>query len=166
VAGIDPYAVGEAARAAFRRQRIGLVFQQHHLLPQLTALENVLLPVIAERPRATDGDVARARQLLVDVGLGERERHRPAQLSGGERQRVAVARALMNRPDVVLADEPTAALDRTTAREVATLLARLARDTRTALLVATHDPELAARLDRTLLLRDGGCTRDVDVSIG
>lgn len=155
VAGVDPYRVDESARAALRRDRFGFVFQQHHLLPQLTALENVLLPALAVRPRATDDDVARARALLDDVGLGDRDGHRPEQLSGGERQRVAVARALMNRPAVILADEPTAALDRKTADEVAALLVRLARGTRTAVLVATHDVALAAAMDRRLELRDG-----------
>lgn len=141
--------------ASLRRQRIGWVFQQHHLLPQLTALENVLLPVLAGSPRATDAEVARARQLLTDVGLSNRTEHRPAQLSGGERQRVAVARAWIQSPALLVADEPTAALDRTTARDIARLLLTLARAKRTALLVATHDPELAAMLDRTLVLRDG-----------
>ena len=154
-AGTDPYDATESERAAFRRRSIGLVFQQHHLLPQLTALENVLLPVLADHPAASEDDLERARQLLREVGLSERAGHRPAQLSGGERQRVAVARALINRPAVVLADEPTAALDRTTARAMAELLARLTHDTGVAMLVATHDLDLAATLDRALPLCDG-----------
>lgn len=155
IRGLDPYALDEVARAAFRRRSVGMVFQEHHLLPQLSALENVLLPAIAERRRATDDDVAWARRLLAAVGLTERGGHRPSQLSGGERQRVAVARALMNRPAVVLADEPTGALDHAAAREVGVLLARVVREANATLLVATHDPELATTLDRTCTLWDG-----------
>ncbi len=145
----------EARRAAlFRRQRIGFVFQDHHLLPQCTALENVLVPVLAGG-RVTAEDEKRARALLGAVGLGERAAHFPAELSGGERQRVAVARALVNGPALVLADEPTGNLDASSAREVAELLFGVRERSGAALLAVTHNLDLAAMFSRRATLRVG-----------
>ena len=118
LAGKDPFALDEAELAAFRRENIGFVFQEHHLLPQCTVLENVLVPFLADGS-ATQDDQRRATDLLRRVGLAERLTHRPAELSGGERQRVAIARALVRGPTLLLADEPTGNLDRTTARSIA-----------------------------------------------
>lgn len=141
--------------AALRARRIGFVFQAHHLLPQLTALENALVPTLlldaGERPAAA----ARVRALLDRVGLGDRADHRPAQLSGGERQRVAVVRALANGPDLLLADEPTGSLDSAHADELGTLLLDLRREEGVALVVVTHSEALAARMDRALALEGG-----------
>ncbi len=142
------------ALAKLRNREIGLVFQDHHLLPQCTVLENALVPTMAgwgEPGPAED----RARTLCTRVGLGERLGHRPAQLSGGERQRVAVVRALINEPRLLLADEPTGSLDGRNADEMADLLAGLKEETGVALLVVTHARKLAERMDRVLEL-DGG----------
>ncbi len=144
----------DGGRTALRRSTIGFVYQAHHLLPEFSALENVELPQmiagIARRKAA-----AAAKELLARVGLGERLTHRPAQLSGGEQQRVAIARALANGPKLILADEPTGNLDHNTAGDVFDMLVKLVHDTGIGALVATHNPELAARMDRTLELRDG-----------
>ncbi len=151
--GADPLALDAAGQARFRNERIGFVFQDHHLLPQCSVLENVLLPTIAG---SGDGDdEERARQLLQRVGLGERLDHRPAQLSGGERQRVAVCRALINRPALLLADEPTGNLDRKTADAVGTLLLEVAREQQTMLICVTHSLDLADRFSRRTELQDG-----------
>jgi lipoprotein-releasing system ATP-binding protein len=152
--GDDPFALDERRLAAFRNSKIGFVFQDHHLLPQCSALENVLVPALADGPISED-DARRARELLMRVGLGERLEHSPAELSGGERQRVAVARALLRRPAIVLADEPTGNLDRTTAAAIGDLLLELQRQERTMLVVVTHSLELAARFDRRLELNEG-----------
>jgi len=152
--GEDPFALDEKETARFRNRRIGFVFQDHHLLPQYDALENVLLPTLAFG--GDDEARSRARDLLEAVGLGHRLDHRPAALSGGERQRVAVARALINRPALVLCDEPTGNLDGETASAVADLLFGLHGDDRI-LIIVSHDPALAARCDRRLELRDGRC---------
>jgi lipoprotein-releasing system ATP-binding protein len=141
--GADPYALGERELASFRNRRIGFVFQEHHLLPQCSALENVLLPTLAGR--FNDDAESRAEALLDRVGLSDRLGHRPAELSGGQRQRVAIARALINAPAVVLADEPTGDLDRAAARQVADLLMELHREQRTILIIVTHDESLAKR---------------------
>lgn len=144
----------EPELARFRNREVGFVFQLHHLLPQCTALENVLVPTLV--PGAPADDVlARAEALLERVGLGERRDAFPAVLSGGERQRVAVVRALINRPRLLLADEPNGALDAAAAAALGDLLLELNREQGTALLVVTHSRELAARLDRSLTLRDG-----------
>lgn len=141
-------------RTELRRRAIGFVYQFHHLLPEFTALENVLLPqMIAGKRKSSARD--RARALLDQVGLGERTGHRPAKLSGGEQQRVAIARALANEPQVLIADEPTGNLDQDTAERVFELLMRLTRETGIAALVATHNADLARRMDRTLVLRNG-----------
>jgi lipoprotein-releasing system ATP-binding protein len=150
--GTDPYTLGERDQAVFRGRTIGFVFQDHLLLPQLSALENVLAPTLAGR---ADGDVtARARRLLTDVGLESRLDHRPGELSGGERQRVAIARALVRQPSVVLCDEPTGNLDRTSAAGVADLLLALHREHKTVLVAVTHSPALAARFARRYELND------------
>lgn len=141
--------------ARFRNHEVGFVFQLHHLLPQCTALENVLVPTLVPGAPDPDGARQRATDLLQRVGLGERLDAFPAVLSGGERQRVAVVRALINRPRLLLADEPTGALDATAAAALGDLLLELNRELGTALLVVTHSRELAARMRRSLTLRDG-----------
>jgi lipoprotein-releasing system ATP-binding protein len=152
--GRDPYALPEPELARFRNETIGFVFQDHHLLPQYDVLENVLIPVLAFAGRR-EGAERRARELVERVGLGHRLHHRPAELSGGERQRVAVARALINRPAVLLCDEPTGSLDARSAQEVATLLFELHRETGNVLIAVTHSTELAERFERRLDLREG-----------
>lgn len=142
--------------AAVRNRSVGFVFQAHHLLPQCTVMENVLVPTLATRDAAVRGGARdRARRLLDKVGLGARLGHRPGQLSGGERQRVAVVRALINGPKLLLADEPTGALDRASAEALGDLLQQLNREEGVALVVVTHALELAKRMGRTLELRDG-----------
>ncbi len=141
--------------AKFRNLNIGFVFQSHHLLPHLTVLENVLVPVLAQVPQVGEEILLRATQLLQRVGLSDREKHLPGRLSGGERQRVAVVRALINQPRLILADEPTGALDRVSAAEVGRLLLELNREHGITLIVATHSEELAARLDRVISMENG-----------
>jgi lipoprotein-releasing system ATP-binding protein len=150
----DPFQLRERALADFRNRHIGFVFQDHYLLPQCTVLENVLLPTLVGHSRPDEAR-AWARQLLERVGLADRLEHRPAELSGGERQRVAVARALIHHPLLLLADEPTGNLDRRTARTVGQLLLDLHRQEQTVLVVVTHSPELAEMFPRTLLMEDG-----------
>jgi len=152
--GVDPFALAEPALAEFRNWRIGFVFQEHHLLPQCSVLENTLVPALAQGsvPATT---VARAKQLLDQVGLSARLEHRPAELSGGERQRVAIARALVMRPLLLLADEPTGNLDRTTAATIMNLLLDVQRAEETMLIVVTHSAELAARCQRRQEMDDG-----------
>ena len=146
--------LGDTERTRRRRVEMGFVYQFHHLLPEFSALENVMLPqLLRGLPRADAA--ARARQLLVWLGLGERLVHRPSELSGGEQQRVAIARAVANAPRVLLADEPTGNLDPVTADNVFEALNRLVRATGLAALVATHNLDLAARMDRRITLRDG-----------
>lgn len=152
--GEDPTGLDEIGLARFRNRRIGFVFQEHHLLPQCTVLENVLVPMVAAGPVRSES-VDRARTLLERVGLADRLEHRPAELSGGQRQRAALARALVNRPSLLLADEPTGNLDRATADSVAELLLELQRQEQMMLLVATHSMRLAGRMGRRLELVDG-----------
>ncbi len=152
--GQHPHEFATAEQARFRNKHVGFVFQDHHLLPQCTVLENVLIPLLADRA-ATDADEQRARKLLERVGLAERLSHRPAQLSGGERQRVAVCRALINEPVLLLADEPTGNLDRHTAESIGSLLLELNKEQNTLLICVTHSAELAARFPRTFELLDG-----------
>jgi ABC-type lipoprotein export system ATPase subunit len=151
--GQDIAEMGDAGLASLRNQTVGLIFQMHHLLPQCTLLENVLIPTLAGQNPA--GDVRdRAKRLLDRVGLGDRLTHRPGELSGGECQRVAVVRALINDPALLLADEPTGQLDHNSADNLADLLHELNEDEGVTLLVVTHSLELAARMDRALELRD------------
>ena len=147
-------ALGDADRTRLRRERIGFVYQFHHLLPDFTALENVAMPQLIAGRSVRDAK-ARAEELLGRLGLSGRLDHRPARLSGGEQQRVAIARALANEPGLILADEPTGNLDPSTAEEVFALLLEVVRDTGTAALIATHNPDLAARMDATFRLSDG-----------
>ncbi|MEX2187600.1 MAG: ABC transporter ATP-binding protein [Pirellulales bacterium] len=152
--GRDPFALDEPALAKFRNTAIGFVFQDHHLLPQCSVLENVLIPTIAGGA-AANSSIDRARSLLDRVGLAHRLDHRPAELSGGERQRVAIARAMINRPRLLLADEPTGNLDRTTASSVAQMLLDLPREEQTMLITVTHSLELAALMQNRYELDDG-----------
>ena len=153
--GSDLAEMNEAQLALVRNRHIGFVFQLHHLLPQCTALENVLVPTLVARgPAPRESAEARARRLLGRVGLGDRLGYLPGQLSGGERQRAAVVRALINGPELLLADEPTGSLDRASAENLAQLLAELNREEGVALIVVTHALDLAARMGRVLELRD------------
>ena len=154
IGGQDPNALSEPELARFRNEQIGFIFQSHHLLPQYSALDNTLVPSLAFPQESRAG---RARDLLTAVGLAQRLEHRPAELSGGECQRVAVARALINRPGLLLCDEPTGSLDQQTATTVADLLFTLHRSEDTVLVLATHDTELAERCDRRFALREGTC---------
>ena len=154
IGGEAAHDLPERELAAFRSRRVGLVFQDHYLLPQYTMLQNVLLPTVAAGDGG-GGAEERARRLLQIVGLGSRIDHRPAQLSGGERQRAAIVRALINRPGLLLCDEPTGNLDAETAGAVADLLLELHAEGDSALIVVTHSRELAARLPRRVELRGG-----------
>jgi ABC-type lipoprotein export system ATPase subunit len=157
VAGRDLAGLNDDELARVRNRQIGFVFQFHYLLPQCTVLENVLVPALATKLPAADRSqiLERARRLLARVGLGDRLAHRPDQLSGGERQRVAVVRALINQPPLVLADEPTGALDAQSARDLADLLVEINHSDKVTLIVVTHSAELAGRMSRVLELRQG-----------
>jgi len=154
IAGVDCGALGDDGRTKARRGALGFVYQFHHLLPEFSAQENVMLPqMIAGVARGAAK--ARAAEILGRLGLGERLSHRPARLSGGEQQRVAIARALANAPKVLLADEPTGNLDGRTAEHVFAMLVEVVREQGAAALIATHNPELAARMDRVVRMSDG-----------
>jgi lipoprotein-releasing system ATP-binding protein len=150
----DPFQLPEPALADFRNRHIGFVFQDHHLLPQCSVLENVLVPTLVSKDPKSDAEKW-ARELLNRVGLSERLDHRPAELSGGERQRVAVARALVRKPVLLLADEPTGNLDRHTAQAIGQLLLDLHRQEQTMLVVVTHSAELARTFPRQVEMNDG-----------
>lgn len=154
IAGRDVAGLNDRARTGIRRADVGFVYQFHHLLPEFSALENVALPQLANGAGRKDAD-ARARDLLGRVGLGARTGHRPAQLSGGEAQRVAFCRALANGPKLLLADEPTGNLDPGTSDQVFAVLMEVVRDTGLSALIATHNLDLAARMDRVLRLDAG-----------
>ncbi|MDA1014299.1 MAG: ABC transporter ATP-binding protein [Planctomycetota bacterium] len=154
ILGADPFALGEAEQAAFRNKNVGFIFQDHHLLPQCSVLENVMLPALAGAGADAAAE-ARARELLDRVGMSARVSHRPAQISGGERQRVAVCRALINQPAMLLADEPTGNLDPKTADAVGSLLLELNQEQNTILVCVTHSMSLANRFPRRMELQDG-----------
>jgi lipoprotein-releasing system ATP-binding protein len=153
--GTSPFQLSESALADFRNRHIGFVFQDHHLLPQCTVLENVLIPTLVDRSSKSNSHEPWARELLNRVGLSDRLDHRPAELSGGERQRVAIARALIQKPMLLLADEPTGNLDRKTAKTVAELLLQLHREQNTILMAVTHSMELASLFPRRMEMNDG-----------
>jgi lipoprotein-releasing system ATP-binding protein len=157
--GQDLGALDDQQLAAVRNRQVGFVFQSHYLLPQCTVLENVLVPTLASQEAALrDGAGKRAERLLDRVGLGGRKSHRPGELSGGERQRVAVVRALINQPHLLLADEPTGSLDHASAQQLGQLLLELNREEGVTLIVVTHALELARRMARVLELKDGRLT--------
>ncbi len=154
IAGQDMTLLSDAERTVARRKKLGFVYQFHHLLPEFTALENVVLPQLFNGIALREAR-ARAETLLTQVGLAERLQHRPAELSGGEQQRVALCRALANAPALLLADEPTGNLDPATAEQVIAVLIRLVRETGLATVIATHNIELARRMDRVVRLSNG-----------
>lgn len=152
--GQDLFQLSDAAQAEFRNRRIGFVFQFHHLLPEFTALENACMPALIQRRSPADVE-ADAIAILNEVGLGERLHHKPGELSGGEQQRVAVARALMQRPDLVLADEPTGNLDTHTGEALFALMRDLNKSRGTTFVIVTHNEKLSAQADRIVYMQDG-----------
>jgi len=157
--GTDIFALDDKGMAEARRRQIGIVFQSFNLVPSLSALENVLLPVVFDDKMSAAAFEARAQRLLEQVGMKDRASHCPGALSGGEQQRVAIARALINQPAILLADEPTGNLDETTAAGVFDLLTGLTRDIGTTLLMVTHDMDIAARADRIVEMKNGKVTQ-------
>ena len=152
--GTNVFTLGEKELAAFRNRHIGFIFQFHQLLPEFTALENVCIPAMIAREKESDYK-PRAEKLLRDLGLGERMNHKPNELSGGEKQRVAAARALMMRPSIILADEPTGSLDEKNKKELSELLIHLRQEYGQTILLVTHDKELASIADRIIEIKDG-----------
>jgi lipoprotein-releasing system ATP-binding protein len=154
IRGENPFSLDEKQRAAFRNRTIGFIFQDHHLLPQLSVIENVLIPTLATG-RPTEADIARAESLISQVGLGQRSTHLPGELSGGERERVAIARSLVMKPTLILADEPTGNLDSRTASDITELLLRLQADEQAVLVTVTHSETLAHAMNQRFELVDG-----------
>lgn len=152
--GINPFELNENALAKFRNQHIGFIFQDHHLLPQLSVLENVLVPALSLGKTSTD-QVTRAHELIESVGLADRHEHLPGELSGGERERVAIARSLLMSPSLILADEPTGNLDRGTAEKISELLLELQQASGTILIAVTHSEALASAMQQRKELLDG-----------
>ena len=155
LAGRDILSMGESELTAFRNVAIGFVFQFHHLLPEFTAIENAMMPLLIHGDKKRSEAQEQARGLLERLGLADRVEHRPGELSGGEQQRVAVARALIMEPKIVLADEPTGNLDTKTGRELFSLMRELNRDMGTTFFVATHNEELSSQCDRIVVIKDG-----------
>jgi len=151
---VEITSLDDRALASFRNQRIGFVFQFHHLLPEFTALENVCMPAFISRTQRRQAE-KRGKELLDYLKLSGRIHHKPSEMSGGERQRVAVARALMNQPELILADEPSGNLDSENQRELHQLLFRLREEFNQTWVIVTHDPDLAAMADRVIVMRDG-----------
>ena len=166
VAGMDVARLRGDALADFRRHKIGFVFQLFNLVPELTALENIMMPLLPYRRRLSFDLEARARELLDRVAMRDRLDHLPGQLSGGEQQRVAIARALVNTPEVILADEPTGNLDSRRGDEVMELLRDLCEEQGTTVVLATHDPRVAAFSDRAFILKDGALTDEIPLARG